>query len=200
MAWLNLNIKLGDLARIRPGLPFRSRIESHAEGDIAVIQARDLGDDGNVSVEGAARVRFLPASPKDGFLKAHDVLLQPRGTRFPVAIFEQAEFSAVAAAPIYTLRADASRILPEFLAAVLMSPATQAVLRQSAVGTYVPQVPRQAVENLQIELPDLPSQMKLADLARLERREREMMDRLRDARARVFDLAVRGCEESPEAR
>ena len=191
MPWLHSNLKLGDIALIRPGLPFRSRVESEADGDVAVIQARDLRDDGIVSIEGAARLRFLPASPKDGFLKPRDVVLQPRGTRFPAAIFEPTAFPAVAAAPIYMLRADTSRVLPEFLVAVLMSPATQAVLRQSAVGTYVPQVPRRAIENLQIELPDLPSQVKLADLARLARREREMMGRLRDARARLFDLAVR---------
>jgi hypothetical protein len=191
MAWLNSNLRLGDIALIRPGLPFRSRIENEVDGDVAVIQARDLRDDGNVSAEGAARLRFLPASAKDGFLKPHDVLLQPRGRRFPVAIFVPTAFPAVAAAPIFTLRADTSRVLPEFLVAVLMSPATQAALRQSALGTYVPQVPRQAIENLQIELPDLPSQIKLADLARLARREREMMNRLCDARARLFDLAVR---------
>jgi hypothetical protein len=198
MAWLNSNLRLGDIALIRPGLPFRTRIESEADGEVAVIQARDLRDDGNVSVEGAARLRSLPGSPKDGFLKPHDVLLQPRGTRFPVAKFEPTVFPAVAAAPIFTLRADTSRVLPEFLVAVLMSPATQAALHQSAVGTYVPQVPRQAIENLRIELPDLPSQVKLADLARLARREREMMGRLRDARARLFDLAVR--EAAKKAR
>jgi hypothetical protein len=54
----------------------------------------------------------------------------------------------------------------------------------------VPQVPRQAIESLRIELPNFQSQIRLADLARLGRRERELMDRLRDARARLFDLAV----------
>ena len=106
-------------------------------------------------------------------------------------MFKGAELPAIAVAPLLVLRADSSRILPEFLLAVLMSPATQALLRQSAVGTYVPQVPRQAIESLRIELPDLPSQIKLADLARLERRERELTDRLREVRARFFDLVVR---------
>jgi hypothetical protein len=71
-----------------------------------------------------------------------------------------------------------------------MSAATQAMLRQTAVGTYVPQVPRQAIESLRIELPDLDNQIRLAELARLERRERGLTDRLREARGRLFDLAV----------
>jgi len=198
MTWRLENVRLADIAFIRPGFPFRSKVEREAEARYTVIQPRDLGDDGRVSLEGAARLKSLPASPKDGFLKSGDVLLQPRGTRFPVALFESAELSAVAAAPIYTLRPDCSQLVSEFLVAVLMSPATQAMLRQSAIGTYVPQVPRQALENLHIELPDLRSQIKLADLAHLERQEREVMDRLRDARARFFDLAVK--EAAKKAR
>jgi hypothetical protein len=191
MTWRLKNVKLADVALIRPGFPFRSKVEREADARFAVIQPRDLGDDGHVHLQGAAGLRSLPATPKDGFLRAGDVLIQPRGTRFPAALFEPAEHPAVAAAPIYTLRADRSQVLPEFLVAVLMSPATQVIFRQSAIGTYVPQVPRRAIENLQIELPDLPSQIKLADLARLEQREREVMNRLRDARARFFDLAVK---------
>ncbi|MGH7088373.1 MAG: hypothetical protein ACREFQ_05690 [Stellaceae bacterium] len=116
-----------------------------------------------------------------------------------MAIFDvPAGLSVVAAAPLLILRGDPARIVPEFLLAVLTSAATQATLRQAAVGTYVPQVPRQALESLRIELPDLENQIRLADLSRLERRERELMDHLRDARARLFDLAVK--EAAKKAR
>ena len=168
-------------------------------GEHAVIQARDLGADGRVQLEFAARLRSLPPSGRDAFLRTGDILFQPRGTRFPVGMFDApAGLSAVAAAPLLILRGDPARIAPEFLLVVLTSAAIQAILRQAAVGTYVPQVPRQAIESLRIELPDLPSQIRLADLARLERRERELMGHLRDARARLFDLAVK--ETTKKAR
>lgn len=183
---------LSEISHIQPGLPFRSRIETKAGGEHAVIQARDLGAGGRVQLEFAARLRSLPASGRDAFLRTGDILFQPRGTRFPVAMFEApAGVSAVAAAPLLILRGDPARIVPEFLLVVLASAAIQAILRQAAVGTYVPQVPRQALESLRIELPDLESQIRLADLARLERRERELLDHLRDARGRLFDLAVK---------
>ena len=61
-----------------------------------------------------------------------------------------------------------------------------------AVGTYVPQVPRQeALANLHLDLPDLACQAALVDSVRLERIESERMDRLREARARLFDLALK---------
>lgn len=182
---------LGEIAHIQPGLPFRSRIEAEPMGKHAVIQARDLGADGHVQLESAARLCSLPPSAPRSALRAGDILFQPRGTRFPAAMFEAPTGdSAVAAAPLWVLRGDPARVVPEFLLAVLLSAATQIKLRQAAVGTYVPQVPRQAIENLRIELPDLPRQIGLAELARLERRERELTDRLRETRARLFDLAV----------
>ena len=183
-------MKLSDVARLLSSIPFRSRIESEADGVFLVIQARDLGSDGLVQQDEASRVRALPGARRE-HLEPGDVLLQPRGTRFPAARFESGEMPAVAAAPLLILRPDTSRLVPEFLVAILGTPSIQAALRQAAVGTYVPQVPRQVIADLHIELPDIPSQMRLADLVRLERQEAELMDRLRETRARYFDLAVR---------
>lgn len=124
-------------------------------------------------------------------LQDRDIVLQPRGTRLSAALFMSAGLATVAAAPLYIIRVDPRRALAEYVLASLLSPSVQAILRQAAVGTYVPQVSRQAIETLRIGLPDLPTQRQLADLAFLTRSERELMDRLRDARLRFFDLAVR---------
>jgi hypothetical protein len=183
-------MRLSEVAHILPGIPFRSRIESHSEGVLAVVQARDLGVDGTVKLGSAIRIGEFPETFR-AHLKAGDILLQPRGMRFPAARFEPSAIPAIAAAPLTILRADTSRLVPEFLLALLMSPMTQAIFRQAAVGTHVPQVPRQAIADLRIDLPDIPGQIRLADLARLGQREAELMDRLRDARARFFDLAVK---------
>ncbi len=183
-------MRLADFASITPGVPFRSRIESEAEGSVCVVQARDLSAEGQIDVAGAARVRDVPGSARSE-LRHGDVVLQPRGTRFPAGLFEGSDRPAVAAAPLLVIRCDRTRIVPEFLLVLLRLPSTQAFLRQSAAGTYVPQVPRQAVEDIFIQLPDLPSQMRLVDLARLGRREVELMGRLREQRERLFEVAVR---------
>jgi hypothetical protein len=183
-------MKLADVVQILPGVPFRSRIEGEREGTHIVVQARDLTGDGGIQIEAAAKLSALPGSRRV-LLQVGDLVLQPRGTRFSVGRFGGADLPAVAAAPLLILRSDARRISPEFLAALLLSPSTQAILKQSAVGTYVPQVPRHAIEALHIDLPDLASQTRLADIARLDQRETEVMDRLREMRGRLFDLAVK---------
>lgn len=186
---------LGTVTTITPGYAFRSRVDNEPEGTVIVVQARDLGADGTVILDDAARVAELPVKTA---LAPGDVIFQPRGGRFTAAVFGGAPLPAVAAAPLYQIRPDPSRLLPEFLVAALMSSTIQSVLRQAAVGTHVPQVPRQALEELAIELPDLLTQAKLADLARLMRQERELSDRLRLMRERQFDLAM--TEVSRKAR
>jgi hypothetical protein len=180
---------LSQISQIMPGHPFRSRIDDEPGGGFIVVQPRDLGGNGRVNLSNAVRFHAPPGSAPV-HLRALDIVLQPRGTRFSAAIFSGAELPTVAAAPLLIVRVDPARAVPEYVLAVLASPATQSLLRQSAVGTYVLQVSRQAIEDLAIELPDLSTQARLADLAALGRRERELMDRLRDARARFYELAV----------
>jgi len=192
-------VELRHIAQILPGHPFRSGLENHLQGGFIVVQPRDLGPDGRVDLASAVRQRTLPGLAPT-FLHERDIVLQPRGTRFSAALFGGTEVTAVAAAPLCIIRVDRARAQPEYVLAMLLSPSTQTTLRQAAVGTYVPQVSRQAIENLRIELPDLTTQTRLANLAALGRRERELMDRLRDARARFYELVLaEAAKKSPEA-
>lgn len=184
-------MQLSEVVEILPGVPFRTRIESEKNGACIVVQARDLVGDGTIDLAGAARIGAPPSSTS-GLLRPGDVVLQPRGNRYSVGkVAEIRGLAVVAAAPLYVLRCRAKDIDPDFLVAFLEAASTQSALRQDAVGTHVPQIPRQALETLHIPLPDLSSQIRLADLARLERREIELMGRLREMRGRLFDLALR---------
>jgi len=191
-------MELRRVAEIHAGLAFRSRIESEPQGPFIVVQARDLGRAGRVQLEMAARLTAIPTTPAGGYLQPGDVVFQARGTRFPAAVFESTRAGAIAAAPLWVLRVDRNRLIPDFLAAVLASPGTQASLRHVARGTHVPQLPRRAIEELEVELPDLECQARLVELAHLQRRERELTERLQHVRGHLFDLAVREAARQSE--
>jgi restriction endonuclease S subunit len=188
MSWLQRNIS--DIAIVSSGIPFRTRIENEPEGRIAVIQARDLSETGQVQVATSARVRSLPGLT-EASLRTGDVLLQPRGTRFSVGVLVDQPILVAAAAPLLVLRCDPEQIDPEFLVLFLQLPRTQAVLRNAAVGTYIPQVPRSVVAGLSVDVPDLASQRKLVEFDRMKRREAELTAQLTARRERLLELAVR---------
>jgi restriction endonuclease S subunit len=196
MSWLQKY--LSDLATVISGVPFRSRIENQHDGQIAVIQARDLSETGEVRIATSARVKSLPGS-SEASLRSGDVLFQPRGARFSVGILVDQPMPVAAAAPLLTLRCDLTQIDPEFLVLFLQLPRTQAVLKNAAVGTHIPQVPRWELTNLPVDLPDLVNQKKLVELNRLTRREVELTARLIAKRERLLELAVRDLS-NPVAR
>jgi hypothetical protein len=182
--------KLFDLVEISSGVPFRSRVDNEPNGCIAVIQARDISDLGEISLESASRVNKLPAAG-EARLRKLDILLQPRGTRLSAGVLVDVSMPAVAAAPLLVLRCDPSKIDPEFLVVFLRMAGTQAILRNSAVGTYIPQIPRTAIGDLNLTLPDLESQRKLVELAKMIRLESDAAIRLLQKRNEFFELAVR---------
>lgn len=197
MDWLKEN--LSDLAAVSSGIPFRARIQSEPGGRIAVIQPRDLSATGKVQIETSAKVTALPGSA-EASLRTGDVLLQPRGTRYSAAVLHERPIPVAAAAPLLVLRCDPGQIDPEFLVLFLQLPRTQAALRNEAVGTYIPQVPRSAVANLSVDLPDLASQRKLVELDRIMRREAEVTTRLLAKRERLLELAVRELAKKDRGR
>lgn len=188
MAWLHS--KLSDCASISSGLSFRSRVETEPDGSIFVIQARDIADNGTISLESAAKVNRVPGSI-GALLQDRDVLLQPRGASLSVGLLRTDETQVVAAAPLISIRCHHTVLLPEFLIHYLQMSVPQDILRSAATGTYIPQIPRTAIENLPLDLPDLPTQRKLVELAQMERREADLSARLHKMRGQLFELAVR---------
>ena len=77
-----------------------------------------------------------------------------------------------------TLRADPSRVTADYLVFFLNLPATQAVLRQLATGSTIPNLRRSAIEQLALPLPSLSDQHKLVALSRLVRRLRPTLSKL----------------------
>jgi hypothetical protein len=197
MTWLSK--KLSDIAVIHSGVPFRTRVENEPEGQIAVIQARDIWDTGQVQLATAARVSSLPGST-EASLRSGDVLFQPRGTRFSAGVLVSLPMPVAAAAPLLVLRCDPAQIDPGFLVLFLQLPGTQAILKNAAVGTYIPQVPRQALAELLIDIPTLEHQRKLTEFDQITRREAELTSILSTKRERLLELAVRELAKKDRGR
>lgn len=182
--------QLCEIAIVSSGTPFRERIENDPNGQIAVIQARDLSESGQVQIATSAKIGSLPGL-RGASLRKGDVLLQPRGTRFSAGVLLDQPMPVAAAAPLLVLRCDSAQIDPEFLVLFLQLARTQSCLRNAAVGTYIPQVPRSAVASLAVDVPDLASQRKLVEFNRIKRLEEELTAQLAAKRERLLELAVR---------
>lgn len=182
-----MTVSLGQIAALRAGYPFRSRLPSEPKGTVAVIQGRDVDSsrlrvmpsEGGFSRINARLLRSLPEHELD----PGDVIVMARGPRnYAVPVDDQIPRPAIVPASFHVLCPDRSRVHPLFLAWLLNQDRAQTFLRANNSGTTVPMIALQTLRNLPILLPPLGVQEQVAELHRLIEHEHTLMNRLTEAR------------------
>lgn len=176
--------KLGQVASIRMGFPFRSRIEHDAAGSVAVIQMKDIDETDLLHVEDTIRVD-LPDVKEHHLVKKGDLVFRSRGQTNSVALISVDVGPAVVAAPMLLIRP--AEVLPEYLRWYINLPATQALLGAQSEGTSVRMISKGALEELEIPVPSRHKQALIAELAGLTTVEQQLMKRIANERRRLVD-------------
>ena len=96
-------MNLGELAEVQMGYPFRSRLEHDPQGDVTVIQMKDIDDANLLHAEEAIQVA-LPKGKTHHLLCAGDLLFRSRGRSNGAAQVLEGIGPAVLAAPMLLIR------------------------------------------------------------------------------------------------
>lgn len=173
-----LKMKLGDLAHIRAGHPFRGAVEAVPEGAVAVVQMKDILPGGGVDWSSTVRTKLVGRKEPD-WLSDGDLLFVSRGSRYFAVCVDSPPAPAVCGPHLFHLTLKARELLmPEFLAWVVGQGPVQRQLLQAASGSLQLSVTRQALEALEIPLPPLATQRVVTDLAAAAARERAVLTAL----------------------
>lgn len=164
---------LGDVADVRMGYPFRSRLEHDPLGRVRAIQMRDIDDSSVLRLESAVKVT-LPGSKGHHQLQAGDLLFRSRGRSYTVAQVADDIGDAVLAAPMLMIRPRMA-VLPSYLHWYINLSQTQAVLGSMAAGTAVQMISKDALMSLELPVPGIEEQRRIVDLAALAQREQALM-------------------------
>ncbi len=176
--------KLGQVASIRMGYPFRSRLEHDATGTIAVVQMKDIDDASLLHVENAVRVDL--ADVKDHHLiRKGDLVFRSRGRTNSVALVSADVGPAVLAAPMLLIRP--IEVLPAYLLWYINLPATQATLAAQAEGTSVRMISKAALEALEMPVPARRKQQLIVEVSELAAAEQGLLERIAGERKRLAD-------------
>jgi hypothetical protein len=187
-------LRLGQLADVRMGYSFRSRLEPHAAGDVAVIQMKDIDESNLVHVEGLGRVQ-MPDLKSHHLLRPGDLLLRSRGSTNSAALVGADLGRAVLAAPMLLIRPTADGVDPAYLQWFLNHAATQAELASQAAGTAVKMIGAATLTALPVTVPPPVIQRLIVEAARLAARESALLDRLKERRKALIDSQLRHCAQ-----
>lgn len=172
------------------GFSFRSRLEASRDGDVSVIQMKDLLDDNTVDCSRLIKVDLK--SVKDHHL-AHkgDLVFRSRGRVTTAAILRESPGKAVVAAPLLRIRIKKlEKVLPEYLNWFLSQRDAQRFLESRAGGTVQKMISKQAIEHMEIALPPLEQQERIVELAALADREQAILKTVAEKRERYISAVL----------
>ena len=176
--------KLGQVASIRMGYPFRSRLEHDANGCLAVVQMKDIDDASLLHVEEAVRVNLADVK-EHHLIRKGDLAFRSRGRTNSVALVAADIGPAVLAAPMLLVRP--VEILPAYLLWYINLPATQASLAAQAEGTSVRMISKVALEALEVPVPSQRKQQLIVEFSGLAAAEQQLLEKLAREKKRLAD-------------
>lgn len=198
-------MKLSSICALQMGYTARSRLEPASDDGVLALQLRDISADGDIGFKTLSRVQ-LPGLSERYMVGSGHVVFRSRGERTTaIAIDETMNEQAVAILPLIILRPDTSIITPQFLAWSINLPANQRHLDYSAQGGSMRMVPKSALDELRIDVPDLATQRHIVAAANLARREAALAASLAEKSLSLTTLALadaakRASERRPSER
>jgi len=190
-------MRLAKIATVQSGYITRAKIEPSDEGSHFLLQAKDV-DGRRLAYCTDDLIRFEPVlSAKDWILRRGDLLFMARGARNYSVLLDEIPDSVLAAACFFIARVSTEEVLPEYLFWYLnQAPVEHYLSRHSGRGVHMPVVRRAVLESLNVPIPHLETQKKIAKLDGLMRYEQNLLDTLaqkrKDLIAAVCLKAVRG--------
>lgn len=146
--------KLREVSQIISGYYFRSSMAGFSDGDVKLVQPSDL-DDFNADELTSIDAPIIK-------LEKGDILLSNRGKLRAMVMPIGGDF--VFPSSIYAIRLNSKKYIPEFVSTYLNSEAGQAQLLAMSSGSYISNLTKTALED--IELPDvsIDRQTKIAEI------------------------------------
>jgi restriction endonuclease S subunit len=172
--------KLASIAEIRMGATLRGRdaTRSVPSGRFRLVRIGDISQDGTLQNDDFTRIELNESINEDLFLRSGDVLFPNRGNRTTAFAYRLDQPDTIVGAQFFILRPRTDRILPEYLAWFLRTDEAARYFDGRRKGTYVQIIQRSDLADMEIPLPPLAVQQKIAKLAELAVTERDLATRL----------------------
>lgn len=183
-------MRLGDVCTIQTGYTARGRWRPAATGGVLALQMRDISPTGTVRPERLARVQLDGVADRY-FVRAGDVVFRSRGERnTATALDERLQEPALAVLPLMVLRPKCDGVMPTYLAWAINQLPAQRQFDAAARGSNMRMIPRSSLDDLQLDIPDLPTQERIVALDALAERERQLSEQAAEKRRQMMTLIL----------
>lgn len=158
------------LIELFSGYSFRSKVVNDPGGDMEVIQMKDLED--GYSRIGNELTKVDSSTIRQKYvLQKGDILFLAKGANNYAIEYDLDLPKAVAASAFFVLRPDLEKIIPGYLAWYINQKTVQQYLKENTAGTYIPNINKNTILGINIQLPEKEIQEKVVKIEFLRKRE-----------------------------
>lgn len=147
------------------------------EGDLVYLQVKHFNEFGQLQNALHCDLQSSQVAEKH-LLREGDVLFAAKGTKNFAATFEKHNIPSVASTSFFVLRLSTDKILPEYLSWFLNSNTTQSLLKGQAIGTSIPSISKQVLENVEIAIPSIKTQKAVLQISLLRNKEKDLKQKI----------------------
>lgn len=179
---------LGDLASVQVGHTFRSGVEPDPNGDVCVIQLKDVPEDTLQARGSLTRIAFGSVREAHRVLPG-DLLFRSRGTRPCCALVSDIPPDTMLAAPLFRIRVASNKVDPTYLCWFINAHG-RVHLESRAAGSALKMIGIGDLKELPVILPTLERQRQMAELVQLARRETQILHDISTKRSNLVATSL----------
>ncbi len=170
--------KISQIAEIKSGYLFKKGIKPDKEGDVSVIQLKDVSEQGILNLN-RLQLISLDNMGTENFLSVGDVLLKAK-TNHPIStVIKEKMRNTIVTAHYFIVSVKQSEILPGYLAWYLNQRPAQIYFDRNSGGTRIQVINKKLLGDLEVVIPALETQARIEQLYGLHQKEQELADRLK---------------------
>jgi len=171
--------RIKDCAEVLSGFSSKGAIVNEPGGTLQVITAQHLkrGEPYYYKEEHRTRIA-APRFIEKYLLEPGDILFMSRGVNNYATLLEDFPRPAIAPLTFFIIKPKRTLVNPEYLAWCLNQDMVRLKLNEIRTGAGTPMIPRQEFGEIEIPLPPKAVQRRIADLARLQSREKALLQEL----------------------
>lgn len=174
-----------NIANIQTGL----YAKPSGTGELVYLQSKHFDESGKLH-----SILHLDL-PKEGISEKHllkegDILFAAKGTKNFAAVFEYHNEPSVASTSFFVIRPSDQNVLPQYLAWFLNNHTTQTLIKGQAIGTSIPSISKQVLENLEINIPNIETQKAILQITQLRNMEKALKQNIETLREKQIQQQI----------
>lgn len=159
------------------------------QGEIVYLQVKHFNEEGFLKTKLIQDLDLKDISRKH-LLQNGDVLFASKGVKNFATVYEKHNEPAVASTSFFVLRLTTEKLLPDYLAWYLNSITVQSALKSQAIGTAIPSISKQVLENLEIAIPSIETQKAVMQITKLRNTEKSLKKEIETLREKQIQQQI----------